>query len=218
MKALVKHNVLLILYFVISVLYIYYRLYYDINELLFFRSLALVLLVLNYVFKVEKMNFLFLTVLLLEFIAGYVYLLNSFVSGLTIFLIINLLLTVIITNRIGVIEKEDVTKIAMISGVTLLVATYFIFKSAGNIKFLLVIFGVVFSVLLSCSYLDYKKNSGVFSIWFMIGVVLFLMRYILAGYIRLLESSDFLKILEALCYIIGIFCLTRALILDNERT
>lgn len=219
MMSLVKNNILLTLYFVMSILYAYYRLFLDIDELLFFRSSALILLFLNYAFKVKKVDFLFLIVLLLEFIAGYVFLLNDngFVQGLAIFLIINLLLTVIITKRIGIIDKEDVTKIASIFGATLLVAVYFIFKSAGHIRLLLVVFGVVFSMVLSCSYLDYKKNKGVFSIWFLVGVVLFLVRYILAGYTRLLESNNALNILEALSYIIGIFCFTKAMISTNEK-
>lgn len=219
MISLVKNNLLLVFYFVISMVYIYYRLFLDVDELLFFRSFALVLLVLNYSLKVKKLNFLFLAVLLLEFIAGYIFLLsdNGFIEGLAIFLIINLLLTVIITKRIGVIEKEEVAKTAMILGVILLVATYFIFKSAGHIKFLLVIFGIVFSVLLSCSYLDYKKNSGVFSVWFLVGVMLFLVRYIFAGYTRLLQNNDVLNVFEALSYIFGIFCFTKAMISVDEK-
>lgn len=216
---LIKKNILSFFYFLIGIPYAYYRVFPDNQKLLIFKSAILLLLILNYFILVKRVNVFFTAVLILELVGGILFSLNTenFILGLTFFLLTNLLLTVIITKNIGVIKEKDIRIILLIVSIIILATTYFTFQNIGYIKALLIIFAIVFSILLSLSYANYKKSATKFAILFLTGILLFTFRYMIGGYVRLVESNKVLILIESISYVIGLFLLSKAMIVHSKE-
>lgn len=85
-----RKNILAILYFLTSLSYLYHKVYFDIYKLLIFKSVTLLFLILNYFLSVKKVNALFVCILILELVGGFLFLLNddNIVLGMGIFLLL----------------------------------------------------------------------------------------------------------------------------------
>lgn len=106
----------------------------------------------------------------------------------------------------------------VISSLIIVTATYFTFLRMGHIKLFIMLFAVVFSLLLSFSFINFKKLPNHYSFLFFLGVVLFLIRYLAGGYARLVERNNLLITLETVSFILGIFCISKAMIFDAKQT
>lgn len=216
---ILANKILITLYFLVAIVYTYYRLFIDIQKLLIFKSALLILLILQYLFATKKTNYIFLFILILEFIGGLLFSFSSenFLVGVTFFFLINLLLTVIVTKDIESIKTKDISKALIFIILIIITTTYFTFKSTGYMRLLLIIFAAIFSLLISLSYINYKRISNDYTLYFFIGVVLFLFRYMIGGYVRLVESNKILILIESISYVLGLFLLCKAMIIDSKE-
>lgn len=216
---LIKNNILILLYFITSFCYIYNKVNLDISKMLIFKTVMLFFLILNYFMSVKKANVFYGLILLVELIGGFLFTLSNdnIVIGIGFFFVVNLLLTILITKRIGLIRNRDVIIMFFIAAFIIVPSTYFTFKTIGNLKLFILLFAIVFSLLVSFSYINYKKLPNSFGKWFLIGVTFFIFRYMVGGYVHLVNNNTGLFIIEGASYVLGVYCLSKSMIIDANQ-
>lgn len=215
----IKKNITTILFFITSLVYVYYKVFFDIDRLLALKILMNSLLVINYFLSTKKIDLLFSAILILELIGGGIFIANdeNIVLGMGFFFIINLMLTLIVTKKTELINSKDTLIMTLIVSIIVVTATYFTFLSMGYIKLFIMLFAVVFSLLMSFSFINFKKTPNHYSFLFFLGVFLFLLRYLAGGYVRLVERNNILIIIETISFVLGIFFLTKAMFHDSKQ-
>lgn len=183
------------------------------------KPLVILTLSVNYFVSANKINAMYVLVLAFQLIGDFIFVredLNSFMTGIGFFFMINILMSLIVIKRIGVISPKDIFRIFVPLSITILTIVYLIFASVGFMKILVLTFTLTIALLLSASakyYLFFRKES---SKWILLGVFCMIICYMSAGAIRLIKADIVISISESSSYCIYVFCYSRFVALEEK--
>lgn len=216
-----KKNISLALYFVVSCAYVFFRVH-DSRQLMYiFKTLVVVMLTVTYLVSITKISRLYVLILVFQLIGDLIFVkedIDSFMLGIGFFFIINILLSLMVSEKIGVINPKDIFKIFIPVLIGILSVVYVIFASVGFIKVLVLTFTLTVAILLSVAVKYYLVSKKASSVWMLVGVITMIACYIFAGAIRLISPHILFSVLEASAYCFSIFCYCRFVILEDIET
>lgn len=169
----------------------------------------------------KKLNYLYVFVLLLQLIGGMIITeqgSNNFLIGFSIFFIVNILLILIVTNKLEIINPNDIyTKYAPFT-LLFLIIIYIIFTRIGVYTILFLIFGFLAAVFTSIAYHYYSKAIEKSALWILLGALAYLICDVFTGLYFLVSKNIYYDAFDSVFYLIAIYCINHAMILDaNEE-
>lgn len=213
-----KRNIFITIFIVISILYILFRVLENQQLMFVFKPLVVITGSLYYIFSTTKVNYVFIIILILQLIGDTIFIkedMDSFMFGINFFFAINILLSLMITNKIGLLHPKDIFKIFLPVLILFLILVYVVFASTGLIKVLISTFALTVAILFSAAlkyYLNSKQDSAK---WILTGISSLILCYIFAALIRLVKPNIIFSFLEASCYCFYVFCLTKFAIIED---
>lgn len=213
-----KKSISLFLFIIVSINYVFFRVVENEELMYVFKPLVIFTLAVHYLISANRINRLYILVLVFQLIGDFIFVkedMDSFMLGIGFFFMINILLSLIITNRIGIINPKDIFRVFIPVSIIILAIVYVIFASVGFIKVLVLTFTLTVAVLLSASvkyYAVFKRES---SKWMPAGVILTIVCYISAGAIRLIKPNVLFSVLESSTYCFSVYCYSRFIVLEE---
>lgn len=215
-----KYN--LAIFSLFGLIYIYLEAM-DYNEIIINIGTPIIvgLLFIFYITAVKrKINYLYILVLLLQLIGGMIITKqgnNNFLIGFSIFFIVNILLILIVTNKLGIINPNDVyTKYAPFTLVFLIIV-YAIFTKIGVYTVLFLIFGFLAAIFASIAYHYYSKTIKKSASWILWGALAYLICDVFTGLYFLVSKNIYYDIADSIFYLVAIYCINYAMILDASE-
>lgn len=220
MRSKILRLILVVFFVALSILYTKVKLDNDTGLMQTFSALAVFVLLIYYTTASIKVNIHYIAALVSLLVADLLFVYDEFylyMSGLTFFLLYNASLLMILIGKIGLIKKSHLYKIVIPTTILFLSLTYLVFAGLSNLKALIIIFGVILSFLISAALGYYTQSSKKSSIIMLIGVLLLVANYVFGGMNKLLLPSNYYEILESISYSVGIFLITKAMIIEDKN-
>lgn len=225
MITFIKKNNLIIFLFV-ALLYVYLEVMnYDKMVINIATPIIISTLFLFYIIVAKrKSNLLYVLVLLLQLIGGMIITKqgdDNFLIGFSIYFLVNILLILIVTSKLGIITTNEVyTKYAPF---TLLfsIVIYYIFAQIGVFKILFLVYGVVAAIFASLAYHYHYKSFKDSTFWMLYGSLAYLVCDVFTGLYFLVSKNIYYDIGDSVFYLTAIYCINYSMILDvsqNEKT
>lgn len=222
MSALKKH-IFLSLYIVLGTIYFYFDILNQKQVLQYIIPSLITILTVYYLTSAAKKyyDYLFIIMLIFQLIADLTlsqFGQNDFIYSLSLYFVVKLLLILIVTNKIGIIQPNDIYLIFVPIVTTLLVIVYIIFASIELLQILLFMFTLVVSVLLSLAFHYYYKSKKESAKFFLIGIISYVICDIFSGLNQLVKPDIYYDAINTLAYLIALFCITYSMILDAKES
>lgn len=214
-------NITLILYIIGCLIYIFLKQ----KSYLFLEQISkfvvVLLLVVHYLTLKTKINYLFIVILLFEMIGDAImmyYNVDNFMLGLPFFFVVNVLLILMMVERVKIIKLRYVLLFFIVSLSVILPIVYFVFAEVGFMLFIVVSFGVVVSMLMAGVFYYFKINPQKKSAkWLLLSVLLLVLLYVFGGYTRLVSQEPMMRLMTSLTYLGHLYSFVRFIEIDEQE-
>lgn len=214
----IKKYFFLLLFFIIAFVYGYFNIVSNEDGLFIAKFFLVPSLLVHYLVTSEKKNVIYILALIFasigDLLLGNIYLTNE-VIGVGCFICFNLLMIVIISERIGVIKGNKLILAFVPLLFIVLSIIYFLFDAyVGGIRTLLIIYYIIFAMLCSFSLYYYICRKTKDSLFFFLAAVLFFLSNITKGF-EVFRSADVLmKISNISFYVLAHYLFYKTI--DNK--
>lgn len=216
-----KTFIFLVIYIILGIVYFYFDIKNQKEELQYIiPSLIATLFIYYLAASQSRYNYLFIITLIFQLIADLTLSQlgqESFNISLSLYFTVKLLLILVVTNKIGIIQPNDIYLIFAPILITLSAVVYIIFASIGLQQLLLFMFTLVVSVLLSLSYHYYYKSKKKSALWFLLGILAYVICDIFSGLNQLVKPDFYYDVINTAAYLIALFCITHSMTLIREQ-
>lgn len=202
-----------IVFLAVVILHIYGVLFLD--KLAFIsKPFLITTLVIVYLVSVKKANFWFVSALFFSFWGDVLLLFKEqfFVFGLASFLLAHLLYIKITTRFI---KKVNFKKIALVSLpflIFLISFLYLLSDNLGEMKYPVIIYGIVISTFGSVALLNYIQEKSTSNLWLFLGAIIFITSDSLIAINRFYAPKEIYQLLIMLTYIVAQYLICKAII------
>lgn len=217
-----RSNVFLILFFVISAIYGYGIVNDKVSLIYLFKPFITISLIIYYLKEVKNINSIFLIALVFAFLGDLLFNIityNTALLAMGSFLIFNLLLMVIASERVGVIKARKLFLAVIPFAVLFVVILNMFFKNAGDMTVLINIYGFIVVLMCAFSLNTFLKIRDKESLYFLLGALFFITASVSKGLKEFSGSSaDFyIKLVNISGYALSLFFFCQSLILSKAQ-
>lgn len=215
-----KENIFLVIFFIVSLWYGFSNITGDVGSQYFLKPFMVSSILIHYLIKAKKINNFFITALFFALLGDLFFNIvteQGFIYGLASFLVFNLFMMIIVTEKAGEIRISNLF-LSMIPFLLLLfIMVYYIFPDSGELKILLTIYSTTLVFLCTFSLYYYIKTKSVVSQYFLLGCSFF----VLAGIAKLVKDyigvTISMEIMNNVCYMLSLYFYYKALIAKEVR-
>lgn len=207
--ALIRKNIFLALFFVVSITYIYFN-YKQNNTVTFYLKPFIVITLLLQYFnaKAKKYNLFFIAALLFALSGDIFFNFNTEIThiiAMASFLMFLLFLTIVITHAAKEIRLNNLLLTSVPFLIIFVIISYFFFDFKNVMSGIYLVLAIVISILCSFSFYFYLKERSKKSLYYFIGCLLF----IATGFTRMINQfygmSDGAKLINNITYLFSLF-------------
>lgn len=217
---LIKNNIFLLLFFLVSVAYTY-GVVNNLNSIIYlFKPFIVLSLAIYYVSNAYKINKTFLVALVFALLGDVCFNILTeqfFILAMSSFMVFNLLLLTIAANKAGIIRFKFVL---MFTVPFILIFGYLLknyLNDVGVISLLILIFGLIVILLGAFSSYAYFKNKNRATLFLFLGALAFAITSISKGLKQFTFIDDYdVKLINTSCYVISLFLFCQAMIVKEK--
>lgn len=215
-----KRNIFLIIFFIISFIYGYSIINKIDSQIYFFKPFIILSILIHYVLRASKINTVFLVGLSFAFCGDLLFNIvtpETIIIAMGCFLIFNLVLMLIATERVGVLSARKLLITTVPFLILFLLVLHFFFDNIGNMQILIITYGAIVVLLGSFSLNTYLKNRDNESLLFFIGSLFFVVASVSKGLkeFSFSYSEFYINITNIISYVLSIFFFSQSLILNK---
>lgn len=219
MVAFLKKNILLIIFFIVSLCYGYSNISANLGNQYLLKPFMVSTILMHYTIVAKKIDVFFISALLFALLGDLFFNIvteEAFMFGMASFLVFNLFMTIVVAERAGEIQISNLF-LAMIPFLLLLfIIIYYLFPNAGEVKILLTIYGFALVFLCSFSLYYYIKTKSIVALYFVLGSSLFVLAGIAKAVKEYIGITVSMEIMNNVAYMLSLFFYYRALIVKKN--
>lgn len=212
--AFLKKNILLIIFFIISLWYGYSNIAGELGSQYLLKPFMVSSLLIHYLVTAKKPNVFFMSALIFALLGDLFFNIitdEAFMFGMASFLVFNLFMMIVVADRAGEIQISNLF-LAMIPFLLILfIVIYYLFSDAGDNKILLTIYGVALVFLCTFSLYYYIKTKSTVALYFVIGSSLFVLAGIAKAAKEYIGVTLSMEIMNNVAYMLSLFCYYKAM-------
>lgn len=216
--ALLKKNILLIIFFIVSFWYGYTNISGDIGNQYLLKPFMVSSLLIHYLVTAKKPNVFFTSALIFALLGDLFFNIlteEAFMFGMASFLVFNLFMLIVVADRAGEIQMSNLF-LAMIPFLLLLfIVIYYLFSGAGDNKILLTIYGIALVFLCTFSLFYYIKTKSTVALYFVLGSTLFVLAGIAKAVKEYIGITLSMEIMNNVAYTLSLYCYYKAMMLKR---
>lgn len=214
-----KKNTILLLSVISTICYIYARITLNRDVLIIAKPVAVLSVIIYYLFQTNRVNYIYLGALLACFVSDILFLFlgaKGLFIGLTLYFMASCIISIDIVGRVKIFDVSDFLKILLPTAIVMFSLFYFMFKDIGIIKMAVLLFSISLILLMSSALFYYSKTSEKDAVWILFGAFLFFMSNLIAGLNRFIDSKPIYGALASLFYISSLFCIVNYMFLEKK--
>lgn len=202
-----KEYFFLLLFFVAAILYGYFNVINDSEDTQFVKWFLVPSLLVHYLLNAKKKNWVYVLALVFASCGDLALDRGEIITevlGVGFFIGFNLLMIVIISEKIGVIKENKFLQAFVPLLLIIISIIFFLFDDyVGEIRAVIMIYFIILALLSSFSLYYHLCRKTKESLFFFLAVVLFFLNNISKGYESFRTAGVFIKIMNISLYVIS---------------
>lgn len=212
-----KGKVFLLIYGILTCLFIYGRIFGDAN-LALAKSFVIVPLIAYYTISVKKTDYNFVLVLAFFLLGDTIFALTEYqYIGFSAYFLANTLLSLLILYRMEIFTSKIFFNILVVISTILVLALYLFYENELFQKILLWAFHISIGVAALSAYLRHNKTTKIYTLWMLLATLLFVFCNFMANMNYFFMNNLSFRILISICYIFFLFGITYSMILEDKE-